>query len=317
MTTIQENLKKLEQEMRGNYLTEKYLGDILHVVYPDKIWNHDTRFQPPGSATSLRYKPDYCCHELKMCVEFDGPDHYTKATVIQADNKKDTILKGRGYSIIRIPYFVQLNTFTLKYFFGIDAEFDYGFKHGFIEKGVILPGNFCEQGVWKFDNFITRIKNTEIFTDIKESLIEKINNAKLPHDAAMLTALPSSLLLTFGLLKFDHESLDNHYKIKSTLGTNWNCVILEGSQTVQSIPGVFDMRYSYNSKGNICSISFKFFSNLKIYNYLLLIDCCEGEGFVNIKAYVDNELSQQKTFETSKINLFNVHDLIFGSISHN
>jgi very-short-patch-repair endonuclease len=120
MQTQYEKLKELENKMKGKYLTEEWLGEILEAVFLGYEWVHDEKFQAHGET--FNFRPDYCCHRLQMCIEFDGPDHYTKANVIQSDIKKNQIIEYNGYDIIRIPYFVQLNSVGIKYFFNLDID---------------------------------------------------------------------------------------------------------------------------------------------------------------------------------------------------
>ena len=47
------------------------------------------------------YIPDFCCEELKLCIEVDGGIHKLKR-VIRNDKKKDCILRSYGYTIIRV-----------------------------------------------------------------------------------------------------------------------------------------------------------------------------------------------------------------------
>ena len=150
-------IQELEDTLKGKYLTEKVLGQILTVLYPGKTWVHDQTFKLPlNQSQKFRFRPDYCCHELKMCVEFDGPDHFMKANVILADRNKNLKLTETGYTLIRIPYFIQLNTETIKYFFNIRVSFNYNHNHGFISKNIVLPSSFCEQGIWKFKDIMRK-----------------------------------------------------------------------------------------------------------------------------------------------------------------
>lgn len=308
-----EKLKKLEDEMRGKYLTEEWLGKILEAVFLGYEWVHDEKFQANGET--FNFRPDYCCHELQTCVEFDGPDHYTKANVIQSDIKKNQIIAWNGYNIIRIPYFVQLNSAGIKYFFDLDISFDYGFKHGFISRNVTLPANFCEQGVWKFNDFIADLGiekdnpqvTQEILSDIKESLHNKINSLKLPQEEAVLNVVPSKSMLSLELSKFNHDSIDNMNKVRSTLRNNWNCVLLESSQTVLEQAGIYDIRYTYNAEGNISGYSYKGLGSSKT---TLLVEK-EDEDNAIIKVFKNNILILDKRAPLEEINLFNLVLFLF------
>ncbi|MFV0518818.1 MAG: hypothetical protein ACK5LY_00960, partial [Lachnospirales bacterium] len=53
----------------------------------------------------------------KILVEFDGEQHYTKISNFINDEKYELIALQLGYEIVRIPYFIQLNTELINYFF--------------------------------------------------------------------------------------------------------------------------------------------------------------------------------------------------------
>ena len=306
-------LRALEAEMQGKYLTEEYLGKFLEAAYPNKEWEHDKRFK--GIDKTYNFRPDFCCHELKLCVEFDGPDHYMKANVILADENKDNVLKALGYKVIRIPYFVQLDNEAIKYFFGLDIEFNYGFKHGFIAKNVSLPANFCELGIWKFKDFLFHISDTKvIFPQIKESIRYKIDRMKRPNiPLAMgwLSVIPSSLFLTLDYVKHNYDSVENWNQIESTLANNWNCVMLEGTQGLLD-QAVYNMDYIYNSKGNISGCSFSILVDSVVWDYKFLVEeDIEDEDIVRTYVYINGELKYSDIFEKDSVNLFNLVDIIF------
>lgn len=311
MRTEYEELKSLKNEMEGKYLTEERLGKILKIIFRGYEWIHDEKFQANGETYNFR--PDYCCHELQMCIEFDGPDHFTKASVIQADIKKDQIIEWNGYDIIRVPYFVQLNSAGIKYFFNFDIDFDYNFRHGFVSRNVSLPANFCEQGIWKFNDFIADLNieednpqaAREILSDIKESLINKINSLKLPEAEAMLNVVPSKSMLSLGLANYSHNSVDNMNKVRSTLKNNWNCVLLESSQTIMDQAGTYDIRYTYNAEGNISGCSYKEYNKLGFSNITLLVEK-ENEDEVNIRVFKNHTLILDKLAPMEEINIFNL-----------
>ena len=311
-------LRILEDELRGKYLTENSLGDILEVLFPEQVWGHDKKFKCNDELYNIR--PDYCCHNLKMIVEFDGPDHYTKANVIQADLRKDMLVKSLGYQVIRVPYFIQLKTDAIKYLFDIDVDFNYGFKHGFISKGVPLPASFCQQGVWKFKDLLSDLGHeSSIFKEIKESLISKIENSKLIHEAATLTVIPTELFLTFNIIKRDYSSSRNQRLIRSNLKSNWNGVMLESSLVMSDQDGFYDLEYTYSPEGDISGYSFKlFYKNIFSIKYTLLAEKT-GEDMVLITTYRDDVLKFKGLLSVEEVNIFNIPDFltfeVLGDIS--
>ena len=304
------SVKDLENELTGKYLTEENLGKVLNVLYPNFEWIHDKKFQ---AVKGIRhnFRPDYCCHELKMCIEFDGPDHFTKANVIQAGFNKDEVLKELGYKVIRVPYFIQLDTEGIRYFFNLSVEFDYGFKHGFISKSVPLPANFCEQGIWKFKSIMYELKVAEengvakIFSQIKESLLNKIESSKLSGDTATITVIPSYLLETFGLSSSNYENkksfnnlIQNSNVINSNLQNAWNCVILESAQSFIRQEGVYDVMYTYNTEGDLSGYSFKMLYKGKIHEQYFLIER-DLEDFIT-KRLTEKEINFLKLYNNTE-----------------
>ena len=321
MQARNKEVEELESKMKSKYLTEESLGEFLRVIYPNYDWVHDQKFRAEieSEEKTYNFRPDYCCHELRLCVEFDGPDHFTKASVIQADRNKDyTLIEKIGYKVIRVPYFIQLNTEGIKILFNKDVKIDYGFNHGFISKGVTLPADFCEQGAWKLQVFLSVIKSAEVeasekvFYQIRESLLNKINSSKLSAKRALLSTVPSSLLEVLHLSDYDTTSLDNMNKVHSNLKNNWNCVILESSTVIAALPQVYGMTYTYNSEGNISGYSYHYVhdENDGCKCSLLVEKDYDEEDHVFITIFIDNKLRYKETFKAENINLFNLVQLL-------
>lgn len=318
MVVINKKLKDLENKMQGKYLTETLLGEFLAAVYPNKEWLHDKKFEYEDLGEGVKkfnFRPDFCCHELKMCVEFDGADHYTKVNVIRADNNKDNILKDIGYTVIRVPYFLQLDKDSIEYLFDLDIDFNYNFKHGFVSKNVTLPASFCEQGIWKFKDFIFKLKTDgyeNILSQIEGSLQDKVNSLGLPEGEAILNVIPTSMILDLGFKEHNYDTVDNANKVRSSLRNNWNCVMLESSQTLQNIEGVYDIEYNYNSEGNISGYCFKMFWNSEVIYYKFFVED-EDEDYVKMYVFVNEMLKYTATFNKEDVNLFNVTDIILDN----
>jgi hypothetical protein len=74
---------------------------------------------------------------------FDGDEHYRNTLKIKNDREKDEMARCGGYRVVRIPYWVQLTSETLKHYFHLEAEIIQDFPHGFISTKV-FPASFCE-----------------------------------------------------------------------------------------------------------------------------------------------------------------------------
>ena len=155
--------------MQVTYLTEENLIDYLAVIFPNVEWIHNKTF--PG----YKFRPDYRNDGLKIVVEFDGYQHYTQVKNIIKDQEKDIIYTETGYKIIRIPYFVQIETRTIAGLFDKTIERELSYPHGFIANNstLVLPADFCELGV---DRFISDLEKFHyIKDDIVKSLKDKVD----------------------------------------------------------------------------------------------------------------------------------------------
>lgn len=117
------------------YLTEESLSNVLREIFPSESFIQDTIV--PNSNTKKR--PDYRCESLKLIVEFDGDQHYRNVKKIKSELKKDYIYQQMGYTIVRIPYFVQISSLIIEKLFKKNIPYQQTFPHGFISKTVIMP----------------------------------------------------------------------------------------------------------------------------------------------------------------------------------
>lgn len=150
--------------MKDNFLTEKSLGKILHDLFKGHTF--------VAQKTFGHYRADYCCDSLKLIVEFDGIDHYQKSTVVQSDAAKDTALSNLGYTVIRIPFFVQMSSGVIKHLFNLDTDFTQTFPHGFISKKAInmTPAHFCPLGLKRFADDLKK------FGYIKQDILNSLKD---------------------------------------------------------------------------------------------------------------------------------------------
>ena len=94
------------------------LDEYLEVLFPDYKWIYNQRFYYYDDNKEKRYIiPDYRCEELKLVVEFDGILHYTDHNTILRDANNERIYKKMGYTVIRIPYFIQLTNVVVNTLF--------------------------------------------------------------------------------------------------------------------------------------------------------------------------------------------------------
>jgi len=157
---------------RSEYLTESLLGEfLLERIGPDFVHNRKI----PG--VSLPWRPDYLSESLKLIVEFDGWRHYCKAETAAKDIFKDADYAEHGYKLIRIPYFIQLDSRIIKLLF---SEYTQDFSdfntypHGFIDPKVVYPGDFCELGLIRYTEELEKTFKI-VEDDIKASIMGAID----------------------------------------------------------------------------------------------------------------------------------------------
>jgi hypothetical protein len=118
-------------------------------------------------------------------VEFDGDQHYWNSLKIKVDSEKDAVAQSLGYSVVRIPYWVQLTTETALHYFGIQAQIAQDFPHGFIST-KIFPASFSEMGISRFfSEFSTLPEST------KNAVISSLRDRAKEHGFEYV--LPPSL----------------------------------------------------------------------------------------------------------------------------
>jgi hypothetical protein len=148
------------------YLTESSLGRFLRErLDPDIV----SDLVIPGLAQ--RFRPDFRSESHKLIVEFDGDQHYQRAGRVLGDASRDAVFAGAGYEVIRIPYFVQLTEPVIGLLFGElvkNCSPWKDFPHGFVDERVIFPADFCEIGVARFREDLSRFGS--IRADIERSL---------------------------------------------------------------------------------------------------------------------------------------------------
>ncbi len=125
------------------------LDEYLKIIFPNtNDWIHDKAL---GEVGGVKYKsrPDYRSEELKLIVEFDGLQHYTKPDIIEKDYRLTELYTNLGYKVVRIPYFIQLTNKAVKTLFNIDITeelFDEKYSSLGV-KGFNTPAYLCPAGL--------------------------------------------------------------------------------------------------------------------------------------------------------------------------
>jgi hypothetical protein len=99
------------------------LDEYLAVIFPDtNDWIHDKAFGIHKDGENHKIRPDYRSDSLELIVEFDGLPHYTNPLNIIKDDKNTLIYQRNGYTVVRIPYFIQLTNDAVEKIFGIQVK---------------------------------------------------------------------------------------------------------------------------------------------------------------------------------------------------
>jgi hypothetical protein len=130
------------------------LDEYLKVIFPNvNDWIHDKGI---GEINGKKYRirPDYRSEKLKMIIEFDGLQHYTKPDVIEKDIRNTKLYESAGYQVIRIPYFIQLSIKAVKTLFDIKIDIEL-FDETISSLGINgknTPAFLCPAGVERMAN---------------------------------------------------------------------------------------------------------------------------------------------------------------------
>jgi len=118
-----------------SYLTEGKLKTALQQLLVD-VWVGG-QVVLPGSRR--RFDMAFRSNGPTILVEYDGDEHYRHSMKIKADREKDMLALTNGFRLIRIPYWVQLDSIMARHWFGIELHIDQSFPHGFITTKHCCP----------------------------------------------------------------------------------------------------------------------------------------------------------------------------------
>jgi len=126
------------------------LEEYLKVIFPEiDDWVHDKAVDELVREENCKIRPDYRSEKLKLIIEFDGIQHYTKPDIIEKDKENTEIYEKHKYKVVRIPYFIQLSKGAVKTLFNVDIQeelFDETIPSLGI-KGKNTPAYLCPAGI--------------------------------------------------------------------------------------------------------------------------------------------------------------------------
>ena len=164
------------------YLLQRKLESALKQMVGEENWcGRELRVPDSRRRWDMAYK----IQSHTTVVEFDGDQHYWDSLKIKVDAEKDAVAHSLGYSVVRIPYWVQLTTETAQHYFGIQAQISQDFPHGFITT-KIFPASFSEMGVSRFSRELSALPENTNY-----AVISSLRDRAQEHGAKYV--LPPSL----------------------------------------------------------------------------------------------------------------------------
>lgn len=165
------------------YLTEAKLAAALRQIV-GAGWSG---VELKVAGTKRRWDMGFERDGRRVVVEYDGDEHYRNTMKIKADREKDAAAKAEGLVVVRIPYWVQLDRVTFRYYFGFDADIEQDFQHGFITT-KIFPASFCELGIARFERELADLPGV-----VRHAVISSLHERAAEHGVEFV--IPSSMPL--------------------------------------------------------------------------------------------------------------------------
>ena len=178
------------------FLTEERLYHILKDIFPNtNIIRQKTIF-----INNKKYIVDFYVKEKRLFIEFDGYHHYTKTSVIKRDKILKNYIKDElKMNIINIPYFIQIDSISLRFLFkdyldDINRFIEKhniiekpNYPHGFIDKLATLPSDYCILGLEEFVDFVNKLPDK-----IRNEIIKSLDN-KIKEKGDIESVIPISI----------------------------------------------------------------------------------------------------------------------------
>jgi hypothetical protein len=165
----------------SGYLTQAKLAEALQQLVPDCWLGNEVGIL----GTRQRWDMAYRRNGQITVVEYDGDEHYRHSIKIKTDRAKDDAARTLGYQVVRFPYWVQLDNTTVRHYFGLEAEIEQSFPHGFITT-KLFPASFCELGIERF-----RAELATLPAIVREAVISSLRDRIREHGVEFV--LPRSL----------------------------------------------------------------------------------------------------------------------------
>lgn len=163
----------MKQTVVESYLTQQKLEQILK--NEDSFIFEGPEIRVPDSRLRFDFVVKDKETSKRIAIEFNGYQHYTNPKVILNDERKQKIAENYNIRLVSIPYWVQLNNETFKYYFKQKPATNIvqNYPHGFIDKKALLPAAFCSLGVCRFVEEHLKLPR-KIKQEVYNSMYDKI-----------------------------------------------------------------------------------------------------------------------------------------------
>lgn len=205
---------------------------------PKEIWSDRCDKYSNVEVKYERFRPDARIESLGVVIEFNGPDHYRVPSVMLQDANKEVICKQLGYKVVQIPYFVQLNPETVKYYFDVEITDGCDLPSGFystsgkdIDLNPYMPACFCSMG---WNRFTYELKQLPEIT--RYEIINSLLVAQLYYERALVIPLVNKSDHTAIILNPDVDPFDIDIDYNFKIVDRCNCYI-----SSRQIPWLIDL----------------------------------------------------------------------------
>lgn len=142
------------------------LDEYLAIIFPETTdWIHDKAF-----SKEIRTRPDYRSDTLKLIIEFDGLPHYMNPDIIRKDKDNTKIYELAGYTVIRIPLFIQLTSKVILRLFNKTVSPDLVFPDNnivsFSAKSRFTPAYLPMAGLYRMAEDFLRVAPEQLVTNL-------------------------------------------------------------------------------------------------------------------------------------------------------
>jgi hypothetical protein len=176
------NLARGSKIVIEGYLTQQKLAIALVQFFADDWLGHELKHPKSRRRWDMSIRTQTGIH----VIEYDGDEHYCNSLKVKADREKDRLALEMGWKVIRIPYWVQLDSETFSFYFASKAIIEQNFPHGFITTKT-FPASFCELGVLRFQHELSCLPER-----VRQDVIRSLSERAAKHGVEYV--LPSQLL---------------------------------------------------------------------------------------------------------------------------